>query len=177
MAPGQVLRDKTAKSAPVYREMGRDHSSDEDFVVDQAAPDLDDSPDDSPNEGPPRKKTRTQGRPDVQARSKKERKPAVRSTRGRVSKLKLTPDTQKTPPTTKPTRRRCRQPRTRRRPRPPLRRILRSRSRLSVMGRPIPSRPRCRNRPHHVCRNRRSRRHQRRNLITLQPSEPLVNRS
>ncbi|KAE8886290.1 hypothetical protein PF003_g29440 [Phytophthora fragariae] len=25
--------------------MGRDHSSDEDFVVDEAAPDLDDSPD------------------------------------------------------------------------------------------------------------------------------------
>ncbi|KAE9348608.1 hypothetical protein PR003_g6320 [Phytophthora rubi] len=110
MAPGQVLRDKTAKSAPVYREMGRDHSSDEDFVVDQAAPDLDDSP----NEGPPRKKTRTQGRPDVQARSKKERKPAVRSTpnaghaedpadhEADTPTLPPAPDTPKTPPTVTP---------------------------------------------------------------------------
>ncbi|KAE9004018.1 hypothetical protein PR002_g17183 [Phytophthora rubi] len=77
MDPGRVLRDKTAKPAPVYREMGRDHSSDEDFVVDQAAPDLDDSPDDSPDQGPdqgpPQKKTRTQGKPDVQARSEKGR--------------------------------------------------------------------------------------------------------
>ncbi|KAE9030814.1 hypothetical protein PR003_g11864 [Phytophthora rubi] len=83
MTPGRVLRDKTVKPAPVYREIGRDHSSDEDFVVDQAAPDLDDSPDDSPDQAPPlppRKKTRTQGKPDVQARSKKGRKPAVRST-------------------------------------------------------------------------------------------------
>ncbi|KAE9332158.1 hypothetical protein PF008_g15075 [Phytophthora fragariae] len=103
MAPGRALRDKTAKPSPVYREMGRDHSSDEDFVVDETAPDLDDSPDDSPDQAPPpRKKTRTQGKPGVQARSKKGRKPAVRSTRGRVSKLKPTPDTAKTPPTAKP---------------------------------------------------------------------------
>ncbi|KAE8984190.1 hypothetical protein PF005_g22047 [Phytophthora fragariae] len=51
MAPGWVLRDKTEKPAPVYREMGRGHSSDEDFVVDQAAPDVDDSPDQAPPHG------------------------------------------------------------------------------------------------------------------------------
>ncbi|KAE8886072.1 hypothetical protein PF002_g2880 [Phytophthora fragariae] len=53
MTPGRVLRDKTVTPAPVYREIGRDHSSDEDFVVDQATPDLDDSPDDSPDQAPP----------------------------------------------------------------------------------------------------------------------------
>ncbi|KAE8984946.1 hypothetical protein PF011_g20581 [Phytophthora fragariae] len=55
MAPGRALRDKTAKPSPVYREMGRDHSSDEDVVVDETAPDLDDSPDDSPDQAPPTK--------------------------------------------------------------------------------------------------------------------------
>ncbi|KAE9325423.1 hypothetical protein PF001_g2951 [Phytophthora fragariae] len=91
---GRVLRDKTAKPTPVYREIGRDHSSDEDFVVDQAAPDLDDSPDDSPDQGPPQKKTRTQGKLDVQARSEKGRSDRHVDER--------TPDTPKTPPPMKP---------------------------------------------------------------------------
>ncbi|KAE9305293.1 hypothetical protein PF008_g21759 [Phytophthora fragariae] len=85
MAPGRVLRDLTSKSSPVYREMGRDRSSDEDFVMVQAAAD----PDDSPDQGPLRKKTRTQGKPDVQARPKKGRKAARRVTRGRVKYLAI----------------------------------------------------------------------------------------
>ncbi|KAE9089301.1 hypothetical protein PF005_g9245 [Phytophthora fragariae] len=89
MAPGRVLRDLTSKSSPVYREMGRDRSSDEDFVMVQAAADPDDSPDDSPDQGPLRKKTRTQGKPDVQARPKKGRKAARRVTRGRVKYLAI----------------------------------------------------------------------------------------
>ncbi|KAE8890570.1 hypothetical protein PF003_g25147 [Phytophthora fragariae] len=77
--------------------MGRDRSSDEDFVMVQAAADPDDSPDDSPDQGPLRKKTRTQGKPDVQARPKKGRKAARRVTRGRVSTTKLKTDMSKLP--------------------------------------------------------------------------------
>ncbi|KAE8997013.1 hypothetical protein PR002_g19146 [Phytophthora rubi] len=95
MAPGRALRDKTAKPSPVYREMGRDHSSDEDFVVDETAPDLDDSPDDSPDQAPPTKE-------DANARKAWCSSPFQERKEASLSKLKPTPDTAKTPPTTKP---------------------------------------------------------------------------
>ncbi|KAE9099998.1 hypothetical protein PF007_g15679 [Phytophthora fragariae] len=94
MAPGRALRDKTAKPSPVYREMGRDHSSDEDVVVDETAPDLDDSPDQAP--------------PHERRRERKESlvfKPVPRKEGSQPYDRHVdepTPDTAKTPPTAKP---------------------------------------------------------------------------
>ncbi|KAE9358537.1 hypothetical protein PF008_g2647 [Phytophthora fragariae] len=78
ITPGRVLRDETSKPAPVYREMGRDHSSDEDFAMDQAAPDLDQLGR-QPGQSPPRNKTRTQGESGAQSRPKKRKKGSLSS--------------------------------------------------------------------------------------------------
>ncbi|KAE9001110.1 hypothetical protein PR003_g19786 [Phytophthora rubi] len=99
MAPGWVLRDKTAKPAPVYREMGRGHSSDGDFVVDQAAPDVDDSPDQAP---PTEEDANARYNCNLQESLMFKRVPRKEGCQPCDRHVEEpTPDTPKTPPTTK----------------------------------------------------------------------------